>query len=221
MRFDDRQDAGRQLAARLTALAPVKPVVLALPRGGVPVGFEIARALSAPLDVLVVRKIGAPHEAELAIGAIADGPIPELVIDAHLVRTLKVSKAYLREAEALARQELERRRQAYRPARQAAEIAGCTAIIVDDGIATGATTLAAVRATRARAPASIVLAVPVAAADALRRLEQEVDRVVCLDAPEGFIAVGHYYRRFPQLRDEEVISLLSQPLAGSAPFEAP
>lgn len=221
MRFDDRQDAGRQLAARLMAIRPANPVVLALPRGGVPVGFEIARTLGAPLDVLVVRKIGAPHEAELAIGAIADGARQEPVIDAHLVRTLKVSKAYLQEAEALAREELERRRHAYRPARPAAEIAGCTAIIVDDGIATGATTLAAVRATRTRAPASIVLAVPVAAADALARLEQEVDQVVCLCAPEDFIAVGHYYRRFPQLRDEEVISLLAQPPAGGAPFEAP
>lgn len=210
MRFIDRHDAGKELAQHLMVFKDKHPVVLALPRGGVPVGFEVAHALGAPLDLILVRKIGAPHEEELAIGAIADGKDPELVTDARLVKDLDVSQDYLEQAKSAALKEIERRRRAYFGTHEAVDIADCTAIIVDDGIATGATMLAAIHAVRRRKPARIVLAVPVAAADSLRRLSREVDDVVCLDRPTVFLAVGQFYRQFPQLRDAEVISLLDQ-----------
>jgi putative phosphoribosyl transferase len=210
MRFIDRQDAGRQLAARLLALKDKDPVVLALPRGGVPVGFEIAQALAAPLDLVLVRKIGAPSQEELAIGAIADGADPELVTDNRLIAALDVSPEYLDEAKVAALREIERRRRVYLGDRQRVPIAGRTAIVVDDGIATGATMLAALHATRRRKPARIVLAVPVAPKHTLRRLRQDVDEIVCLHTPADFMAVGEFYRRFPQLRDNEVIVLLDQ-----------
>lgn len=210
MRFIDRHDAGKELAQHLLTFKDKKPVVLALPRGGVPVGFEVAHALGAPLDLILVRKIGAPHEEELAIGAIADGDDPELVTDPGLVKDLDVSRDYLDQARSAALKEIERRRRAYFGDHKAVDIAGHTAIIVDDGIATGATMLAAVHATRRRKPARIVLAVPVAAADALRRLRREVDDVVCLDTPKVFLAVGQFYRQFPQLQDAEVVSLLDR-----------
>jgi putative phosphoribosyl transferase len=210
MLFTDRHEAGRRLATRLLALKFKNPVVLALPRGGVPVGFEVARALAAPLDLVLVRKIGAPHQEELAVGAIADGDQPELVTDPRLIDLLHVSRAYLEDAKSVALQEIERRRRIYLGDRQPAEVAGRTAIVVDDGIATGATMLAALRATRRRGPARLVLAVPVAPPDALKRMRGEVDEVVCLDTPSAFFAVGQFYRAFPQLRDAEVIALLDQ-----------
>lgn len=210
MRFIDRHDAGKELAQHLMAFKDKNPVVLALPRGGVPVGFEVAHALGAQLDLILVRKIGAPHDEELAIGAIADGEDPELVTDTRLVKDLDVSQDYLEQAKSAALKEIERRRRAYFGTHEAVDIAGCTAIIVDDGIATGATMLAAIHAVRRRKPARIVLAVPVAAADSLRRLRREVDDVVCLDTPTVFLAVGQFYRRFPQLHDAEVVSLLDR-----------
>jgi putative phosphoribosyl transferase len=210
MRFTDRREAGRRLAVRLLALKDQHPVVLALPRGGVPVGFEIARALAAPLDLVLVRKIGAPEQEELALGAIADGETPELVTDPRLVDRLGVSSSYLEEAKSTALRELERRRHVYLGDRQPADVAGRTAIVVDDGIATGATMLAALRATRRRAPARLVLAVPVAPPDALKRLRREADEVVCLATPVDFFAVGQVYHAFPQLRDAEVIALLDE-----------
>ncbi|HBK04481.1 MAG TPA: phosphoribosyltransferase [Acetobacteraceae bacterium] len=218
MRFIDRHDAGRELAKRLLTLKDKNPVVLALPRGGVPVGFEVAQSLGAPLDLILVRKIGAPHEEELAIGAIADGDDPELVTDPRLVRDLNVSQDYLDDAKSAALKEIERRRRAYFGDRKAVDIAGHTAIIVDDGIATGATMLAALHATRRRNPARIVLAVPVASAEAVRRLRREVDELVCLYTPQVFLAVGQFYRQFPQLRDAEVVSFLDRSRAAvSAP----
>jgi putative phosphoribosyl transferase len=210
MQFNDRREAGRRLAQLLLPLKEKHPVVLALPRGGLPVGLEIARALMAPLDLVLVRKIGAPQQEELAIGAIADGKDPELVTDAELVAALDVSSEYLEEARSAALQEIERRRRVYFGDRQPLDIAGCTAIVVDDGIATGATMLAALRATRRRNPARLVLAVPVAPGDTLRRLRQEVDETVCLDTPADFFAVGQFYRQFPQLQDAEVIALLDE-----------
>lgn len=210
MLFTDRHEAGRRLAERLLALKDKNPVVLALPRGGVPVGFEIARALAAPLDLVLVRKIGAPFQEELAVGAIADGEHPELVTDPQLVAHLDISPEYLEEAKSAALEEIERRRRVYFGDRQPVEIAGRTAIVVDDGIATGATMLAALRATRRRRPARLVLAVPVAPRHTLKKLRQEVDETVCLDTPADFFAVGQFYRQFPQLRDEEVIALLDQ-----------
>jgi putative phosphoribosyl transferase len=210
MLFTDRHEAGRRLAERLLALKDKNPVVLALPRGGVPVGFEIARALAAPLDLVLVRKIGAPFQEELAVGAIADGEHPELVTDPQLVAHLDISPEYLDEAKSAALEEIERRRRVYFGDRQPVEITGRTAIVVDDGIATGATMLAALRATRRRRPARLVLAVPVAPRHTLKKLRQEVDETVCLDTPADFFAVGQFYRQFPQLRDEEVIALLDQ-----------
>jgi putative phosphoribosyl transferase len=210
MLFADRTDAGTQLAERLLARKESSPVVLALPRGGVPVGFEIARALGAPLDLVLVRKIGAPCDEELAIGAVADGAEPELVTDASLIADLDVPVAYLDTAKSAALQEIERRRRVYLGDRPPVDVAGRSAIIVDDGIATGATMLAALRATRRRKPAQIVLAVPVVAEAVLTRLRREVDSVVSLHTPVDLSAVGHFYRRFPQLRDEEVIALLDR-----------
>jgi putative phosphoribosyl transferase len=160
MLFTDRHEAGRRLAERLLRLKDKRPVVLALPRGGVPVGFEIARALAAPLDLVLVRKIGAPQQEELAVGAIADGEHLELVTDPQLVADLGIPPEYLEEAKSAALQEIERRRRIYFGDRRAVDVAGRTTIVVDDGIATGATMLAALRATRRRTPARLVLAVP-------------------------------------------------------------
>lgn len=210
MLFVNRREAGRQLAQRLLTLKDKNPVVLALPRGGVPVGFEIARALAAPLDLALVRKIGVPYQEEFALGAVADGEYPVLVIDQHLMDALSISQEYVDEAKAAALQEIERRRRVYLGDRQPVDVAGRTAIIVDDGIATGSTMLAALRATRRREPARLVLAVPVAPLDTLRQLELEADETVCLDTPPNFRAVGQFYREFPQLEDEEVIELLDQ-----------
>jgi putative phosphoribosyl transferase len=216
MLFNDRREAGRLLAGRLLHLKDNSPVVLALPRGGVPVGFEVARALAAPLDLVLVRKIGAPHNEEFAVGAITDGEHPTVVIDQHLVRRLEISSAYLDEAKTGALAEIERRRHVWLGDRPAVDISGRTAIVVDDGIATGATMRAALQATRARKPARVVLAVPVAAPDSLDALRREADDVVCLDVPEYFRAGGQFYRNFPQLRDAEVTALLAEAQALNA-----
>jgi putative phosphoribosyl transferase len=214
--FADRHDAGRQLAERLLILKLARPVVLALPRGGVSVGFEIARALRAPLDLVLVRKIGAPFQQELAVGAIADGGHLELVVNDEIVAGLDIPDGYIDKAKAAAVQELERRRDAYLAGHPPMDIAGRTTIVVDDGIATGATMIAALRSTRQRQPAAIVLAVPVAASDVLHRLRPEVDRIVCLRMPSDFMAVGAYYDDFRQLRDSEVIALLDRARAFAA-----
>lgn len=217
MLFTDRLEAGQRLAQRLLSLKDKRPVVLALPRGGVPVGFEIARALSAPLDLVLVRKIGAPQQEELAIGAIADGAAPELVTDPQLIASLGVPAAYLDAAKARALHEIERRRHLYFGDRPPADVTGATAIVVDDGIATGATMRAALRATRRRNPGRLVLAVPLAPPHTLRQMRGEADQVVCLETPAEFFAVGQFYRQFPQLRDEEVTALLDQARAFVAP----
>ncbi|HET9020048.1 MAG TPA: phosphoribosyltransferase family protein [Acetobacteraceae bacterium] len=210
MMFADRQDAGRSLAARLRSKHYPRPVVLALPRGGVPVGYEIAAALAAPLDVVLVRKIGAPMQEELAIGAIADGEHPDLVTDPNLIAYLGVPDTYIEQTKTAALQEIERRRQVYLRGRAPVDVAGRTAILVDDGLATGATMRAALRATRRRRPARLVLAVPVAPADALDRMRGEADETICLHPAELFDGVGAFYRDFRQLRDEDVTSLLDR-----------
>lgn len=208
--FLDRSEAGERLADRLLAFKGKHPIVLALPRGGVPVGFEIARVLEAPLDLVLVRKIGAPHQEELAIGAIADGEHPELFTDPDLIAGLDVTPEYLAQAKSTALQEIERRRRAWLGDRPSVDVAGRTAIVVDDGIATGATMKVALRATRRRKPARLVLAVPVAPSHTLEELRQEADDAICLDTPVEFFAVSQFYRRFPQLRDEEVTVLLDR-----------
>ncbi len=210
MLFTDRREAGMRLAERLLDLKDQHPVILALPRGGIPVGFEVARALAAPLDLVLVRKIGAPEQEELAIGAIADGEHPELVTDPDLIANLDVSRAYLEHAKSAALREIERRRHAYLGDRPPVDLKGRTAIVVDDGIATGATMLCALRATRWRKPARLVMAVPVAPDRTLEKLGKEADQVVCLEIPPTFFAVGQFYEHFPQLRDAEVTALLDQ-----------
>ena len=210
MMFVDRQDAGRRLATELRRFKDVQPVVLALPRGGVPVGFEIATQLDAPLDVVLVRKIGHPWSPELAIGAIADGERLETVIDERLVAELGVPRAYIDAEIGRQRREIEHRRRRYFERRRPIEIGQHTALVVDDGIATGATMRAALRAIRRRAPARLVLAVPVAPASGLEALRAEVDEIVCLASPEEFGAVGLFYVDFRPVDDDEVIDLLDR-----------
>ena len=209
MMFDDRQDAGRRLGQRLQTLNLRDPLVLALPRGGVPVGIEVAKALAAPLDLVLVRKIGAPGHAELAAGAVVDGSLPELVVNEDVIRSYRIDAAYLEHAKARQLEEIERRRRLYLGERTRAPVAGRTAIIVDDGIATGATVRAAMHAVRRAKPATLVLAVPVAAASTLAELATEADRIVCLHQPADLMAVGQYYRDFRQVEDAEVVAMLA------------
>jgi predicted phosphoribosyltransferase len=209
MLFRDRSDAGQQLAQKLTAYAHRPDVlVLALPRGGVPIGFEIAQALEAPLDVFVVRKLGVPGHEELAMGAIASGGIR--VINDGVVRSLRIPNAKIDEAAAREQRELERRERAYRGDRPPPTVRGRTVILVDDGLATGSTMRAAVQALRQQAPRRIVVAVPVAAPDTCEEFRAKVDEVVCAATPEPFLAVGAWYDDFSQTSDEEVHELLER-----------
>jgi putative phosphoribosyl transferase len=223
MKFMDRGDAGRRLADELLHLKDRQPVVLALPRGGVAVGFEISRVLDAPLDIVLVRKIGVPWQPELALGAVTDGASPETFIDRDLATSLAIPDSYIEEEMARQLEEIERRRKSYCEGRPALEVAGRTAIIVDDGIATGATMRVALQAVRRRGPARLVLAVPVAPPDTLAALREEVDEAVCLKTPIGLGAIGFYYRDFHQLSDAEVTDLLArapQPAGNSATSQA-
>jgi putative phosphoribosyl transferase len=217
MLFDDRRDAGRRLGRRLRELGLPDPVVLALPRGGVVVGAEAARLLGAPLDVVLVRKIGAPWHEELAAGAVVDGDQPTLVVNRDVVQGYGIDESYLEAQKARQLEEIERRRRLYVGGRPRAGIAGRTAIVVDDGIATGATVRAALLAARRASPRELVLAVPVASPEVLARLEPEADRIVCLHAPGGLVAVGQYYRDFRQVEDDEVVAMLEGAAAGGGP----
>lgn len=207
MRFADRTDGGRRLADALAGRHLPDPVVLALPRGGVPVGAEVADRLGVPLDVLVVRKIGAPGRPELGVGALAEDAEP--VWDDEGLAVLGLDRADLAETVAAERRELRRRLDRYRRGRPPVPVQGRTAVVVDDGLATGGTALAAVRAVRGRGPARVVLAVPVGAPQAVTRLVREADEVVCPLVPERFTAVGLWYERFGQTSDEEVEALLA------------
>ena len=215
--FADRCEAGRLLAAALQHLTDASPVVLALPRGGVPVASEVAAALEAPLDVVLVRKIGAPGQPELGIGAVVDGRPPRTVWNQAVLREFHVSDVYRELAERRELAEIERRRRLYRGGRPAAAVRGRTAIVVDDGVATGSTVRAALAALREAGPRRLVLAVPVAPADTLAELAGEADEIVCLASPEPFLAVGQHYRDFTQTSDAEVIALLRR--AGRADAE--
>jgi putative phosphoribosyl transferase len=205
--FQDRAAAGRVLAQRLTNYAGSPDlVVLALPRGGVPVGFQVARSLRAPLDLLPVRKLGVPGREELAMGAIAsDGT---QVVNRRVVRELGIAEDTLQAVAAAEHQELERRERAYRDQRPRPELTGKVVIVVDDGLATGATMWAAVAAIRRQRPARVVVAVPVGAASTCQALQQVADDVVCASTPALFVAVGQAYHDFAQTTDEEVRALL-------------
>lgn len=207
--FADRHAAGRALADVLAKRNFAAPVVLALPRGGVAVAAEVARALKAPLDVVLVRKIGVPQQQELAAAAVVDGGDPEVVTNDEVIALAGVTQDYL-DAE-LKRQleEIERRRRVYLQGRARVPLEGRTVIVVDDGIATGATVRAALKALRRKAPKALILAVPVAPADAVAALRDEVDEVVCLAVPEPFVAIGLHYLDFHQVSDDEVVRLLA------------
>jgi putative phosphoribosyl transferase len=207
--FRDRTEAGKLLATQLAAYADRQDViVLALPRGGVPVAFEIAQALHAPLDVIIVRKLGVPGQEELAMGAIATGGIR--ILNKDVVQFLGIPDEVIDKIAAQELQELERRERLFRGERPAYDVGGRTVILVDDGIATGATMHAAVAALKQRQPARIIIAVPTAAPSTCDEFAVEVDEIVCVIRPEPFIAVGYWYRQFSQTSDEEVRSLLEQ-----------
>ena len=209
MRFRNRAEAGRILAESLHGYAGRDDVVvLGLPRGGVPVAAEVAAALGAPLDVLVVRKVGVPGHEELAMGAVASGGV--LVLDEALIQMLRIARAAIEDVVQRELVELERREAAYRGERGPPELAGTTVVLVDDGLATGSTMRAAVRTVRGRDPARIVVAVPVAAAETCRELEREADEVVCAATPRSFRAVGLWYDDFRPTSDDEVRGLLAQ-----------
>ncbi|MGV6871498.1 phosphoribosyltransferase [Pseudochelatococcus sp. B33] len=210
MPFRDRIDAGQRLAKALSPYKAERPVVLALPRGGVPVAAEIAGELDAPLDLVLVRKIGVPFHPELAMGAVVDGPAPLTVVNRNIVAASGVSEAVFNRVRDRELVEIERRRERYVGRRAHPEIAGRTVIVVDDGVATGATTRAALQAVRARGPARVVLAIPVAPTDALAELKSEADEVVCLEDHADFGAIGYFYKDFRQVSDEEVVGLLAQ-----------
>jgi putative phosphoribosyl transferase len=210
MKFADREAAGRQLAIKLARLKDRQPVVLALPRGGVAVGFEIAQALGAPLDIVLVRKIGVPWQPELALGAITDGAGSGTFIDQDLVKALDIPESYVQEETARQLEEIERRRRSYCAGRPPTAITGRTAIVVDDGIATGATMRVALRSVRRRDPAHLVLAVPVAPPERLAEFRKEVDETACLEMPVMLGAIGFYYRDFHQMSDAEVTDLLAR-----------
>jgi predicted phosphoribosyltransferase len=214
--FADRRDAGRRLAAALLHLRDHRPYVLAVPRGGVVVGRQVADVLRAPLDVVVPRKLRAPFNPELAIGAVAEGGA--VFVDEETA--YGVPQTYIDAEVAAQRQEISRRIGAYRGGRPLPPLAGHTAIVVDDGIATGATLVAALRAVRSLGPDRLVAAVPVAPPEGVARLATEADEVVCLSAPPAFYAVGQFYEDFRQIEDEEVIALLA-PEGGAAPTARP
>ena len=206
--FRDRVEAGERLAAELVRHKLRDAVVLALPRGGLPVGFEIARALHAPLDVVVVRKLGVPWQPELAMGAIAGGSFE--LLDWDLIAKLRISRQEIDTAVRDERAELQRREELYRGGRPAPDLRSRTVVLVDDGLATGSTMLVAVRYVRSFKPARLVVAVPVGSVEACDRLAQQVDDLVCLAAPESFSAVGEWYMDFRQVSDAEVRALLEQ-----------
>lgn len=208
--FRNRADAGRQLVRRLDHLAAEEPIVLALPRGGVVVGYEIARALGAPLDIIAVRKIGAPFQPEFGIGALVDGDRPETLLDEATLRQVGVTREQLRGQIQRELAELKRRERLYRGDAPRPDLKGRSVIVVDDGIATGSTVRAALRAIRRAEPRRLVLATPVAPPRTVESLSDECDELICLLAPPWFRAVGQVYQEFDQTTDQEVIDLLHE-----------
>ena len=210
MPFKNCSDAGRKLAKALAGYKEQQPVILALPRGGVTVAAEVAAVLNAPLDLILVRKVGVPFQPELAMGAVVDGGAPIIVRNEDVIRLADIDESEFKRICDSELAEIERRRQRYLGSRQRADVSGRTAIVVDDGIATGATTRAALRATRIRNPEKLVLAVPVAPTDTVAELRSEADEVICLEDHEFFGAIGTYYADFSQVSDETVIDILKR-----------
>jgi predicted phosphoribosyltransferase len=208
MPFKDRSDAGRKLAKALAQYKDQQPVILALPRGGVPVAAEVAAVLKAPLDLILVRKVGVPFQPELAMGAVVDGGTPLIVRNEDVIQLAGIQESEFKAVCDGELVEIERRRQRYLGSRERVDVSGHTAIVIDDGVATGATTRAALRATRMRNPKRLVLAVPVGPTDNIAELRSEADDVVCLEDHEFFGAIGVYYANFSQVSDEEVIEIL-------------
>jgi len=208
MLFLDRRDAGHRLVSELMEFADERPVIVALPRGGVPVAFEVARALRAPLDILAVRKLGAPGNPELGVGAVAEDGTA--ILDPQSAGMHGMTQAMLEETLAVESRELRRRVERYRDGRPSIPVSGRTVIVVDDGLATGLTDLAAVRALRKRGARRIVVAVPVGSSEAVSMLAGEADRVVCLEVPRRLFGVGMWYRDFSPVSDEQVEALLAE-----------
>ena len=207
IRFADRADAGRQLAERLLPFAYENPLVIGLPRGGIPVAREVALALHAPLDFLAVRKLGAPHNPEYGIGAVAEGGVR--VIDPEAIAILGLRNDVVDAIAARETAEVERRAMLYRDDSAPLDVKGHTAIVVDDGVATGVTDAAALRALRRRGPRRLILAVPVCPPDSARRLREDADELIALQQPASFFGVGQFYEDFAQVTDEEVVSTLA------------
>jgi putative phosphoribosyl transferase len=214
MEFLDRRNAARRLATELMDLAAERPIVVALPRGGVPIGVEVAHALGAPLDILAVRKLGAPGNPELGVGAVAEDGTG--VLDPRSAATVGMTNAMLDATLARESAELRRRVERYRGGRPPVPVSGRTVVVLDDGLATGMTDLAAVRALRNRGARRIVVAVPVGSREAVAMLAEEADRVVCLIVPERLHGVGMWYRDFASISDEEVLALLAEAAANEA-----
>jgi len=208
MPFRDRREAGRRLAERLSGLRATSPLILGLPRGGVPVAYEVAKALGAPLDILVVRKLGVPFQPELGMGAVGEDGVR--VLNADVLRQAGVTEAQLAQVEARERAEVEERAARLRGGRPAIPLQGRTAVIVDDGLATGGTARAAVRVARERGAARVILAVPVAPPETVAALRRDADDVVAVETPEPFFAIGGWYSDFSPTSDDEVIELLAQ-----------
>jgi putative phosphoribosyl transferase len=222
--FVDRRAAGRRLAEALGALLRkhpeiTDPVLLALPRGGVPVALEVARALRAPLDLVMVRKIGVPWQTELAAAAVVDGDEPQLVVNRGVAAQAGMTAADLEDAERRELAEIGRRRRLYLGGRDAVPVEGRDAVVIDDGVATGATVRAALLGVRRRRPRSLTLAVPVAPLDTLERLAPDVDHIVCLESPTPFFAIGSHYDHFEQVPDAEVVRMLREAEIAALPDE--
>ncbi|WP_372893289.1 phosphoribosyltransferase [Rhodosalinus sp.] len=208
--FEDRKEAGETLAERIAAQHPERPVVLALPRGGVPIAATVAERLGAPLDLLLVRKLGLPGHSELAAGALVEGDPPQAVYNPEVLTMAGLDERDFEVQIAEKTQEIAERRARWLAGRAPVDLSGRTAIVVDDGIATGATVRAALRGLHARAPAAVWLAVPVAPPDTLERLAHAADEVICLDRPRDFQAVGLHYRHFPQVSSDDVAEILAR-----------
>ena len=206
--FRDREHAGGELAKRVAGLGLRQPLVLALPRGGVPIGAAIAAALGAPLDLIIVRKVGVPGNPELAVAAIVEGDPPDIVLNRDVMDAYGLGEDQVAKLAAGERPELERRQAMYRGGRKPVSVEGRTVIAVDDGAATGTTMKAVLRALKRRSPEEVIVALPVAPPETVREMEALAGRVICLSQPQSFMALGYHYRRFPQLSDSEVIAML-------------